>query len=56
MMNMETFGTAHIDAVAECIQTKPRGKFRVLWESIAISKNELNEKKTSLINKKIQQI
>ena len=34
MKNMKTVAT-HMEAVAECIPTKPRAKWRVPWKSIA---------------------
>ena len=40
----ENFVTTHIEAAAESIPTKPRGKCRTPWESIA-RKNEIMCKK-----------
>ena len=46
----------HIEAAAECISTKPRTKFIVPWEAIAIWENEITGKKHPYLIKETQQI
>ena len=46
----KNFLTAHIEAAAECIQTKLRDKCRVLWESIVVREKRDSIKK-SIITK-----
>ena len=41
----ENFVTNHIKAAAGCIQTKPKPKYRVLWESITVKEKWDNMKK-----------
>ena len=48
----ESFVTAHIEVVAECIPTKPRAKCRVPRESLAVKRKQNNFKKASFLNKR----
>ena len=48
----ENFVTNNIKAAAECIQTKPKPKCRVRWETIAFKKKWENMQKASLLNKR----
>ena len=50
----ENVVTAHIEAAAKCIPTKPRGKCRVPWEAIAIREKRDDMKESFLFNKEIQ--
>ena len=48
----ENFVTAHMEAAAECIPTKPRAECRVSWESLVVRKKWGNIKIASLLNKR----
>ena len=43
---------AHLEAAAECIQSKQRAKPRVLWEILAVRKKRADVKTTSLFNRR----
>ena len=45
----ENFVTVHIQAAAECIPNKPRGKYRVPWEWTTIKGKRESIKKASLL-------
>ena len=36
----------HLEAATECIQTKLKAKYRVLWESVVVRKKGNNMKKS----------
>ena len=44
----ENFLTAHMEAAAECIPTKPRTKCRVSWESQVVRKKNKKHKNSIL--------
>ena len=45
----ENFVTAHMEAAADCIPTKPRSKCRVLWESWVVRKKKWDNFKKSIL-------
>ena len=44
-MTNENFVNAHLEAAAECIQTKQRAKPRVPWETLVVRKKKKKKKK-----------
>ena len=48
----ENFVHVHMEAVTECIPTKPRDKHRVPWKIVAVREKLENVKTASLCNKK----
>ena len=43
----ENFITAHLEAAAKCIPTKPRTKYRVQWETLAVREKRAHVKSAS---------
>ena len=43
----ENVVNAHLEAAAKCIPTKPRTKYRVLWEMLAVREKRAHVKTTS---------
>ena len=43
----ENFVNAHLDAAAKCISTKPKTKYRVPWETLAVREKRVLEKTAS---------
>ena len=43
----ENFVNAHLEAAAKCIPTKPRTKYRVPWETLAVREKRAHVKKAS---------
>ena len=48
----ENFVNAHLEAAAECIPTKQRGKPRVPWETLLVRKKRADLKAASKCNRK----
>ena len=48
----ENFVNAHMEAAVECIQTKQRAKWRVLWETLEVRKNKTTKKHHLYVIKK----
>ena len=48
----ENFVNAHLEAVVECMPTKPRAKPRVLWETLAVRKKRADVKTASKCNRR----
>ena len=48
----DNFVNAHLEAAAECIPTKQRGKPRVSWETLAVSKKRSDMKTASKCNRR----
>ena len=46
----ESFVTAYIEEAAECIPTKPRGRYRIPWESISDKEKQDNMKNVYCCN------
>ena len=43
----ENFVNAHLEAAAKCIPTKPRSKYRVPWETLAVREKRAHVKTAS---------
>ena len=43
----ENFVNAHLEATAKCIPTKPRTKYRVPWETLAVREKRAHTKNAS---------
>ena len=48
----KTFVNAHLEAAAKCIPTKPRPKYRVPWETVAVREKRAHVKTASKIYRK----
>ena len=48
----ENFVTAHLEAAAKCIPTKPRTKYRVTWETLVVREKRAHVKIASKSNRK----
>ena len=48
----ENFVNAHLEAAAKCIPTKPRTKYRVPWETLAVREKRAHVKTASKSNRK----
>ena len=48
----ENFVNAHLEAVANCIPTKPRTKYKITWETLAVREKRADVKTASKCNRK----
>ena len=51
-LNYENFVNDHTEAAAECIQTKPKAKHKLPWDTLGVRKKQDNVKTASLCSKR----